>query len=412
MALFEYTAIDAHGKKIKGSLEAENSFALAARLKKQSVTIIFAERVEEKEKRIKKDKRTGNSFFSFAKKITTEDLIIFYRQLATMVDAGIQLVESLSILTDQTENPTFRKVLEDIKGKIEAGEDFSAALACYSHIFPSLGISMIKAAEIGGNLATILGELANYVEDKDKIDKKIKSATSYPRFILIFFGLVLAGVVFGLMPTFKDIFASFGAELPGITLVMLAISDFAKNNILYEVILIAGLLIGFKVFARSDWGRHFIDGMIFKIPVFGKMAIKSTIARFCKTLGTLTENSVQLVDALTISAETADNVVIQEIVENVKKSVTGGASLAGSLQDYAIFPSMMVKMIAVGEQSGSLDIMLDKVSEFYERQLNSSVDGLASIIEPALMIGLGVIVLIVVLAVYLPIFQMSGVIGG
>ena len=409
MAQFNYTAIDAHGKKIKGTSETENSFALAARLRKQSITIISAERIEEK--RIKKDKKTGNSFFSLAKRITTEDLVIFYRQLSTMVDAGVQLVESLDILADQAGNPTFQKVIQDVKENIEAGESFSASLARHSHVFPGLGISMIKAAEIGGNLGSILDQLATYVEDKDKIDKKIKSAISYPKFILIFFGLVLSGVVFGLIPKFKDIFESFGADLPGITLVMIAISDFAKNNILYEIILIIGLIAGFKVFARSNRGRHFIDGMKFKIPVFGKMVVKSTIARFCKTLGTLTKNSVQLVDALTISAETANNVVIQEIVEDVKKNVTGGASLGRSMQDHAIFPVMMVKMIAVGERSGALEIMLEKVSEFYDRQFNSSIDGLTSIIEPVLMIGLGVMALIVVLSVYLPIFQMSGMIG-
>jgi len=411
MAQFNYTAVNAHGKKINGSSEAENSFALATQLKKQSITIIFAERIEEKGKRIKKDKLPGNSFFTLAKKITTEDLVIFYRQLSTMVDAGVQLVDSLEILADQAGNPTFQKVIQDVKGNIEAGEDFSAALARHSHIFPGLGISMIKAAEIGGNLGSILDQLATYVEDKDKIDKKIKSAISYPKFILIFFGLVLSGVVFGLIPKFKDIFESFGADLPGITLVMIAISDFAKNNILYEIILIIGLIAGFKVFARSVWGRHFIDGLKFKIPVFGKMVVKSTIARFCKTLGTLTKNSVQLVDALTISAETANNVVIQEIVEDVKKNVTGGASLGRSMQDHVIFPVMMVKMIAVGERSGALEIMLEKVSEFYDRQFNSSIDGLTSIIEPVLMIGLGVMALIVVLSVYLPIFQMSGMIG-
>ncbi len=410
MAQFNYIAVDSNGKKIKGSSEAENSFTLAARLRKQSITIISAERIEEK--RIKKDKKPGNSFFSLTKRITTEDLVIFYRQLSTMVDAGVQLVDSLDVLADQAGNPTFQKVLKDVKRNIEAGESFSSALARYSHIFPVLGISMIKAAEIGGNLGNILSQLATYVEDKDKIDKKIKSATSYPRFILIFFGLVLSGVVFGLIPKFKDIFESFGADLPGITLVMIAISDFAKNNILYEIILIIGLIAGFKVFARSDWGRHFIDGMKFKIPVFGKMALKSTIARFCKTLGTLTKNSVQLVDALIISAETANNVVIQEIVEDVKKNVTGGVSLARSMQDHVIFPVMMVKMIAVGEQSGAMEIMLEKVSEFYDRQFNSSIDGLTSIIEPVLMIGLGAIALIVVLSVYLPIFQMSGMIGG
>jgi len=271
---------------------------------------------------------------------------------------------------------------------------------------------MIKAAELGGNMGGILDQLATYVEDKDKIDRKVKSATSYPRFILIFFGVVVSGVIFGLVPKFKDIFESFNAQLPGPTLAILAVSNFVKDNILYEGVLLLALVVGYKILSRSDWGRHLIDGLKFKIPVFGKMIKKSIIARFSKTLGTLTKNGVVLVDALRIAGETANNVVVQEIVGEVKKGVTGGATLARSMKDYAIFPPMMVKMVAVGEESGALDLMLEKISEFYERQFNSSIDGITSVIEPILMVGLGALALIVVIALYLPIFQMTGAIHG
>ena len=409
MDQFNYIAVDSGGKKVKGRAEAESSFALASKLRRQGITIISAERMANNRTPKARD---GNKFFSLGKKVKLEELVVFFRQLSTMVDAGVQLVDSLSMLADQAENREFTKVIGRVKENVEAGVSFSTALSQYPRIFPNLAVSMVKAAELGGNMGGILDQLASYVEDKDKIDRKVKSATSYPRFILIFFGVVVSGVIFGLVPKFKDIFESFDAQLPGPTLAILAVSNFFKENILYEGVLLLALVVGYKILARSDWGCHLIDGLKFKIPVFGKMIKKSIIARFSKTLGTLTKNGVVLVDALQIAGETANNVVVQEIVGEVKKGVTGGATLARSMKDFAIFPPMMVKMVAVGEESGALDLMLGKISEFYERQFNSSIDGITSVIEPILMVGLGALALIVVIALYLPIFQMTGAIHG
>lgn len=407
---FAYIAIDANGKKLKGIMEAESSLALASALRKKFITIISAERRETK---TQASKNVGKrSFFSLGKKLKSDDLVMFFRQLSTMVSAGVQLVDSLSVLTDQAENAEFKRVVMEVKEKVEAGENFSKALGRFPHVFPQIAISMVKAAEIGGNMGSILDQLATYVEDKDKIEKKIKSATSYPKFILIFFGIVISAVIFGLVPKFQEIFDSFGAQLPAPTLAIIAVADFVKNNLIIETALAFGLFFGFKTLKKNPKGRYFLDGLKFKIPIAGKMVLKSTIARFSKTLGTLTKNSVTLIDALGIAAETVNNVVVVGIIEEVKKAISGGSSLAKAMQEHALFPTMMVKMIAVGEDSGALELMLGKISEFYDRQFNTSIDSLTAVIEPILMIGLGVLALVVVLALYLPIFQMTGAIHG
>ncbi|PIS27452.1 MAG: hypothetical protein COT43_10435 [Candidatus Marinimicrobia bacterium CG08_land_8_20_14_0_20_45_22] len=410
MPEYSYIAIDANGKKIKGLTEAESSHTLASALRKKSITIISAERREMKSTSAKTGRKS--SFFTFSKKLKTDDLVMFFRQLSTMVEAGVQLVESLNVLTEQAENAEFKRVILEVKEQVEAGDNFSKALSQHIHIFPQIAVSMIKAAEIGGNMGSILDQLATYVEDKDKIEKKIKSAMSYPKFIMIFFGLVVSAVIFGLVPKFQEIFESFGAQLPVPTLVLIAIADFVKNNLIIEIVVIAGVVLGFKSLKKNPKGRYFIDDLKFKIPIAGGMVKKSTIARFAKTLGTLTKNSVTLVDALGISGETVNNVVITDIIEKVKKSISGGSSMAKAMAEHALFPTMMVKMVAVGEDSGALELMLGKISEFYERQFNTSIDSLTSLIEPILMIGMGVLALVVVLALYLPIFQMTSAIHG
>jgi type IV pilus assembly protein PilC len=409
MARFSYIAIDQQGHKQRGITEAESSFALATRLKQNGLTIISATRQDVRSEPVSKPKSKSKLFMQ---KIKTEELVIFFRQLATMVEAGVQLVDSLTVLVDQIQNQRFHEVLTHVRNQLQGGTSFSAALAEYPDVFPVLAISMVKVAEVSGSLGNILDQLAAYIEQKDKIEKKIKSATSYPRFILIFFGIVVLAVVFGLVPVFKNIFESFGAQLPGPTLVILNTSNFLKHNLIIEVILLIAIIAGFKFMQRNPKGRHLLHNLYFKIPVFGSLLLKSVVARFSQTLGTLVRNGVSLVDALQIAGETTNNVIIQESLEKVRKMVMGGSALARALAEFPLFPTMMVKMIAVGEESGALEAMLAKVSEFNERQLNSTIDNLTAIIEPVLMIGLGILALIVVIALYLPIFQMSGAISG
>lgn len=408
MATFNYIAIHPSGKKIHGTTESESSFALVNQMRQMGITVISVEQGKKAKSELSIWKRSIGG----GQKIKTEMLVVFFRQLATMVEAGVQLVDSLALLSEQTENVTFRDIIKKIKNQIEGGGNFSFALSQYPKIYPNLTVAMVKVAEMGGNLGGILEQLAVYIEDKDKIDKKIKSASSYPRFIMIFFLIVVAAVVFVLVPKFKDIFEGFGAQLPGPTRVILAFSNFMRNNLLAEIIIFTGIFIGVKLLLKSTTGRRLYHNYILKLPIAGKIILKSILARFNKTLGTLVTSGVGLVDALTVAGETANNVIIQEMIEDVKLNVTGGGSLAQSLERHPIFPPMMVKMIAVGEESGALESMLNKVSQFYERQLNATIDGLTAIIEPVLMIGLGVLALFVVLALYLPIFQMSGAISG
>ncbi len=409
MTRFSYIAIDQQGHKQRGIAEAESSFTLAMQLRQTGWTIISATRLDDRPEHVTKPKMQRKLF---ASKIKTEELVIFFRQLATMVEAGVQLVDSLTVLIDQTQNPSFREIVTNVRDRLQGGTSFSEALGKYPAVFPALAISMVKVAEIGGNLGNILEQLATYIEQKDKIDKKIKSATSYPRFILIFFGVVVSAVIFGLVPKFKSIFESFGAQLPGPTLAILKISEFLKRNLITEVLILILIIAGFKILNSRTSGRRFLHSLYFKIPVAGPLLLKSAVARFCQTLGTLVRNGVALVDALQIAGETTNNIIIQEALDQVKKAVMGGSALASALTEFPLFPSMMVKMIAVGEESGALESMLAKVSEFYERQLNATIDSLTAILEPALMIGLGVLALIVVIALYLPIFQMSGAISG
>ena len=410
MTEFAYTALTSTGQKIKGVSAAGSATQLSLQLQKKSMTLLTAKPTNKAES-VKKVS-TGHSFFTFSKPIQTEDLVVFFRQLSTMVGAGVQLVDSLDILQDQSENPNFRKIIKVVKEDIEGGVNFSKALAKHKQVFSTLVISMVEAAEIGGNLAGILDQLATYIEEKDKINKKIKSAVSYPKFIMIFFALVVAAVVFGLVPKFRDIFESFGAELPGPTQVIISASNFAKNNILYELALIVLIIVGFKMLGKNPKGRRFLDRMVFKIPVFGQIIKQSIISRFSKTLGTLINNNVPLVEALSIAAETSNNVIVIETIDDVRTGISSGSSLGKSMEKHKIFPPMMVKMVTVGEEAGSLDLMLEKVSQFYDRQFNTTIDSLSSIIEPVLMIGLGILALFVVIALYLPIFQMTGAIHG
>ncbi|MFH1214024.1 MAG: type II secretion system F family protein [Candidatus Neomarinimicrobiota bacterium] len=408
MANFNYVAIYPNGKKVRGSAESESSFSLANQLRQRGITVISAERID-----IPRSIASNRQHsLSSSQKIKTEEMVVFFRQLATMVGAGVQLVDSLMLLSEQTENSAFRKIIKNVKEQIEGGLNFSFAMEQYPRVFPNLTISMVKVAEMGGNLSGILEQLAIYIEDKDKIDKKIKSAISYPRFIMIFFVIVIAAVVFGLVPKFKEIFDGFGVQLPGPTRAILAVSNFLLHNLIAEIVIIAGSIAGGNIFLKSNTGRHFFHKYLLKIPVVGKIILKSIVMRFSKTMSTLTRNNISIVDALVVAGDTANNVVIQDMILEVKQSVTGGMSLARSLEKHPIFPPMMVKMIAVGEEAGALEAMLNKVAEFYERQLNSTIDGLTAIIEPALMIGLGILALFVVIALYLPIFQMSGAIGG
>jgi len=406
MINYKYTAVDINGRRKEDIISAMTIEAASSEILKKKLKIVS----------IQKLKNRGSKFKISEINLTEPKIdftlrIVFFRELATLMGAGIQLVDGLSILKLQFKDKHFAKAIEDIKKMVEDGHRFSFALKKYPKIFPQLVVSLIKAAEIGGGLAAILSQIATYIEREENIRKKIKSATSYPKFILGFFSLVLTGVVFGLLPKFKEIFESFGADLPGSTVVILSTSNFIRNNLIIEIIIILGCYLSYKMFEKSSKGRNFIDQHIFKLPVAGPLIQKSVITRMMRTLSVLLKSGVKLTVALKISGETADNVYVNKIVEIIVEQVSQGKSFGAQIQKYPdIFPSMVSSMVSVGEKSGALELMLEKIAEFSDQDFNSKVDSISETIEPIMMGGLGVVVCVIVVALYLPIFQMSGAI--
>ncbi|NQT63235.1 MAG: type II secretion system F family protein [Candidatus Marinimicrobia bacterium] len=397
MGNFRYIAVDTKGKRTEGTLGGFTREEVSAELRRMGLKPVSVEPVRKKKREWKLSEINLSP-----PKIDPALQVVFFRELSTLLDAGIQL---------QFEDKHFQKAIGEILVFVKSGHPFSDALGEHKHIFPPFVISLVTAAEMGGGLDKILTQIAVYIEKEDDVRKRLSSATSYPKFIGMFFAVVLMGVMFGLMPKFADIFASFGAELPFSTQIMINISDFLRNNLIIEAIVIGGLWIGFKAFAASPKGKYFIDKHIFKLPVAGHIIHKSMVSRFAKTLSVLIRAEVSIVNALKIAGNTSDNEYIKEITEHVALQVTHGRSMGGQLAKYTdVFPIMVSSMITVGEKSGALAIMLEKISEFHEADFNTAVDKLSKTIEPIIMGGLGVVISIIIVTLYLPIFQMSSAI--
>ncbi len=406
MGNFRYTAIDQKGKRQEGTLGGYTREEVSAELRKMGLKPVTVEPVRGKQRSWKLSEINITP-----PKVDPSLKVIFFRELATLLDAGIQLVDAISIVQLQFADKNFQKALGEILVFVKAGHPFSEALAEHKNIFPGFVISMVAAAELGGGLDKILTQIAIYIEKEDDVRKRLSSAVAYPKFIAIFFSVVLAGVMFGLMPKFADIFDSFGADLPASTQIMINISEFMSKYIVLEAIIGGGIWIGFKAFKASPKGRLFIDKHVFKLPVAGHIIHKSLISRFAKTLAVLIQSEVSIIDSLKIAGNTADNAYIKQITEAVAIQIAHGRSLGGQLAKYDdIFPIMVSSMISVGEKSGALAVMLEKISEFHEADFNASVDKLSKTIEPIVMGGLGVVISIIVVTLYLPIFQMSSAI--
>jgi len=406
MGNFRYIAVDQKGKRKEGTLGGYTREEVGVELRKMGLKPVSIEPIRRKKRSWKLSEINLTP-----PKVDPALKVIFFRELSTLLDAGIQLVEAISIVQLQFDDKTFQKALGEILVFVKAGHPFSDALAEHRNIFPGFVISLVHAAEMGGGLDQILTQIAVYIEKEDDVRKRLSSATSYPKFIAGFFAVVLAGVMFGLMPKFADIFDSFGAKLPASTQIMIDISEFMSSYIILEALVGGGIWIGFKAFKTSPGGRMFLDKHVFKLPVAGHIIHKSMISRFAKTLSVLIRAEVSIINALKIAGDTADNVYIKEITDNVATQISHGRSLGGQLAKYNnIFPVMVSSMISVGEKSGALAIMLEKISEFHEADFNAAVDKLSKTIEPIVMGGLGVIISIIIVTLYLPIFQMSSAI--
>jgi type IV pilus assembly protein PilC len=400
MAVFVYTGRTRSGQTITGEMEAATREAVAAKLRTQQ---IIATNVRGKPRDI--------TIPGFGGGVDEKEIVIFTRQFATMIDAGLPLVQCLEILASQQENKVFKKALTEIRQSVEGGLTFAAALKQHPKIFTSLYANMVEAGEAGGILDTILNRLAIYMEKAMALKKKVKSAMIYPSTIVTVAMVVVIFLLVFVIPTFKAMFEGFGAALPLPTVIIL---DLSRLMITYWYLLLGipvGLVVALRMWYKTAAGKLAVDTFMLKTPVFGLLIRKVAVAKFTRTLGTLISSGVAILDGLDITARTAGNKVVERAVLQTRASIAEGKTIAEPLKASGVFPPMVVQMIAVGEQTGALDAMLSKIADFYDEEVDTAVANLTALLEPMLMVFLGVIIGGVVIAMYLPIFKLVTVVG-
>lgn len=403
MPVYKWVAETKKGKILKGELEAADERIAQLQLKRRNLTI--------KKIKVKPKDLFANVAF-FQPKITAKDVVIFTRQFSTMIDAGLPLVQGLTILAEQTENKTFQKVLKRVTKDVEGGSSLAEALKKHPKVFDGLYVNLVAAGEIGGILDTILQRLAAYIEKAEKLKTRIKGAMTYPIIVVGVAVLVIAVILIFVIPVFQEMFSSFGKALPVPTQIVVNMSDFLKGNIHYVIVGFIVFVFAFKKYRNTKKGRKQTDALALKLPVFGNLLKKSAVARFTRTLGTMISSGVPILDALEIVAKTSGNVVLEEIIYEVRSSIAEGQTIAEPLSEADIFPRMVVQMISVGEATGALDTMLNKIADFYDDEVDAAVEALTSMLEPLLMVFLGGAIGGLVIAMYLPIFQMAAAMGG
>ena len=400
MAKFQWEATTRSGEKRRGTIDAETAAQVEARLRGDGLTV---ERVKKEAAQIQ---------ITFGSGVGHKDLQIFTRQLATMIDAGLPLVQCLDILAAQTPNKVFARILSQVKSAVEQGATFSDALRRHPRVFDDLYVNLVAAGEVGGILDTILNRLAIYIEKAVKLRSQIKSAMFYPVGILVVAIGVIAVMLIKVIPTFENMYKEMGhAELPAATKFVINISHgFVSKWYLYFGT-IFGVVFGSAAMRRTDGGKEIFDRMLLRLPVIGPTLRKIVVARFTRTLGTLLTSGVPILDALDICARTAGNKVVEQGIMKARDKIAEGHDMAGPLADSRVFPTMVVQMIGVGEQTGAMDQMLQKIADFYEEEVDAAVSALTSLIEPVMMAFLGVVVGGLIIAMYLPIFKLAGNIG-
>ena len=402
MAVFTYSGRTRTGQTINGEMEAPNREAVVAQLRRQHV---MATAVTPKARDIEL-KVPG-----FGAKVGDRDLAVVTRQLATMIDAGLPLVQCLDILAQQQEKKIFQKALHDIRMAVEGGATFSASLKRHPKIFSTLYTNMVEAGEAGGILDTILNRLAAYIEKAMALKKRVKTAMFYPSTIVAVAVVVVIFLLIYVIPTFEQLFEGFGATLPLPTVIVLEASRLVRAYILVMLAGLVAAVVGLRFYYRTPGGKLAIDRLLLRLPVFGPLIRKVAVAKFTRTLGTLVSSGVSILEGLDITARTAGNKVVEEAVLKARTTIAQGKTIAEPLQASGVFPLMVVQMIAVGEQTGALDRMLNKIADFYDEEVDVAVAGLTALLEPLLVIFLGVIIGGVVIAMYLPIFKLISVVG-
>ncbi len=401
--MYLWVAETKKGRKLKGELEAASEQIAQAQLRKRNLKIL-------KLKPKPKDLFENVAFMQ--PKVSKKDIVIFTRQFSTMIDAGLPLVQGLNILAEQGDNPTFKRILKEITKDVEGGSTLAEAMKKHPNVFDQLFVNLIAAGEVGGILDTILQRLATFIEKAEELKSKIKGAMTYPIVVMAIAFIVIAVILIFVIPVFQDMFASFGQALPVPTQIVVMLSDFLKGNIHYMIAAFVALSYVFKKYRNSKGGRKTTDNIALRLPVFGDLLKKTAVARFTRTLGTMMSSGVPILDALEIVAKTAGNVIIEEIIYDVRGSIAEGQTIAEPLSENDIFPGMVIQMISVGEATGALDTMLEKIADFYDKEVDAAVEAMTAMLEPLLMLFLGGSIGGLVVAMYLPIFTMAGAVGG
>ncbi len=403
MPIYTWKGINSYGDKRKGEVEAPDQAAALAHVKRLRI----------KDPLIKeKPKDIFANIALFKPKVTGKDIVIFTRQLSTMIDAGLPLVQGLDILAQQQENSTFKEVLTAIKTDVENGNTFADAMRKHPKVFDTLFSNMIEAGETGGILDTILSRLAVFMEKSMALKKKIKGAMTYPAICLAIASLILVVILVFVIPVFQEMFETFGSALPMPTQIVVNMSNTFKSNFLWIGMAVFAVIYTIKKVYASDRGRGAMDAIFLKSPVIGPLIKKVAVSKFTRTLSTMLQSGVPILDALQVVAKTAGNKVIEAAVFRVADSIAEGRPIAEPLEESGVFPNMVVQMINVGESVGALDTMLAKIADFYDEEVDQSVENLTAMIEPFMMVFLGGMIGGLVIAMYLPIFSMAGAVGG
>jgi type IV pilus assembly protein PilC len=400
MPSFVYVAREtASGREIRSSVEAATEqAAISALLNRNMLVVSIQEKVG------KKGKTSGGS-------VALQDLVIFTRQLATMIDAGLAMVQSLQALAEQTTNKIMRDVIKDVCARVESGDSFSEALQKHPKAFSRLYTCMVAAGEKGGLLAEILARLATYLENAARLRKKVKSAMMYPTVVTVVAILITIFLLIKVVPVFGEIFASFGAALPAPTQYLINISNIVKKYIVFILAAGGAGVYAWLYFIKTPVGRQFWDGRRIKLPVFGVIAHKICLARFTRTLASLIRSGVPILEVLQIVSQTVGNVIMEKAIKTAAVDIERGESISVSLGKHPIFPAMIIRMVTAGEQTGKIDNMLERISDFLDEEIETTLAGLTALIEPILIVFLGVVVGGMVICMFLPIFKMPEIVN-
>ncbi len=401
MPVYIWKGKNSQGEKRKGEIEAPDQTAALTQLKRLRIVNLV---IKEKPKNL-----FANVAF-FKPKVTGKDVVIFTRQLSTMIDAGLPLVQGLQILEKQQDNSTFKDVLTTVRSDVEAGSTLADSMRKHPKVFDNLFNNMIEAGETGGILDTILSRLAVFMEKSMALKKKIKGAMTYPTICLAISILILAVILIFVVPVFETMFKDFGSSLPLPTLFLVNLSNLVKDYFIFIIIGFFILVMIFKKIYATEKGRLIVDRYVLKAPVFGMLLRKVAVAKFTRTLSTMLHSGVPILEALQVVAKTSGNKIIENAVYRVADSIAEGRPIAEPLEESGVFPNMVVQMINVGESVGALDTMLEKIADFYDEEVDQAVENLTAMIEPFMMVFLGGMIGGIVVAMYLPIFKIAGVV--